>query len=240
MTVQAERAEVPSAICKAKRHTPLHSTWNAGCRCPGAVAAHEEWLKTHRKHVPAAVDADGRCIAERHDSIKAYLLAGCRCPGAVRLNEYRIKRQKDRDRAKKAAAYSRRYFQEIMRTKRLTGGRLEADPRREWRGGAMLVDRNNLRWLLQGFVDSPTRGELLAAICRLWDDRPYADVPWWSRPRRMTTSELANYLGTTHATLTRLHRLQGRLRDRRTERRLADAKWRAAYTAAGADRRLGR
>lgn len=239
MTIQAERTEERSATCKAKRHTPLHSSWNAGCRCPGAIAAHEEWLKTH-KQVSAAVDEDGRCIAPRHDSIKAYLMAGCRCPQAVRLNEYRVKRQKDRDRAKKAAAYSRQFYQEVMRTKRLTGGRLEADPRRDWRGGIMAVDRNNLRWLLQGFVDSPTRGERLAAVCRLWGDRPYAEVPWWSRPRRMLDSELAAHIGTTPTTLVRLHRLQGELRDRRTERRLADAKWRAAYTAAGADRRRNR
>lgn len=221
---------VPATGCKARRHTPSNDSWRNGCRCPEVVAVHRQWLLDHRGQRVAQVDQDGNCIARKHGGRKAYEEAGCRCPEAVAANE--------RHRVHLSRVYALQWEADELRIKAKTGGRLSYDPRRPWRGGRMAVDRNELFWLLRGMPMTPTRGERMAAAIRLDIERPWVPAAtWWEKPRRMRQSDLARHIGCTEATVRRLLADRIKLRGQRTQRRLADRRWKDAVAEAAAGRK---
>jgi hypothetical protein len=206
------------------------------------VQAHEEWKakggrRSYRRR-EAAVDAQGRCIAERHGTILAYI-DGCRCPESVQkftARQARYRQARDRERDLRLAHEA---FADGRRVKRLTGGRLQYDPRRPFRAGRWRVDGVMVRALAGGarVIGTPTHGDLLAAVARLEGWR-VPNGPLRSRPA--TARQIAERIGSTERTVLRLREQRRRLATDRTARRLADARWRAAYVAAGVDRRAGR
>lgn len=132
-----ERTEVEPE-CTAEKHGRSNHAWLKGCRCPGAVAAHERRKMQNRasnRRLPAQVDADGNCIAERHDSARAYR-RGCRCPESVAKYEQQLQRERVGD-----------------------------PPWEYWRGAGTRVYRWNLFLAVHGFCAEPlNRGELMAAV----------------------------------------------------------------------------
>lgn len=229
----------PTKQCTGDRHTPTNTSWRLGCRHPGAIAAHEKWLAEKKPHtvLPPAVDADGNCVAEKHNSRPAYL-AGCRCDPAFAAYEKWRLRKLDNNRNRRARAYSRQFEAEGRRVERITGGRLVADPRRQWRGGRMTVGRSALFWITRGmFLDEATTGERLVAMIRI-EGTLVPDTPWSSRP--INNMELGERIGLDDRQVYRLRGLRDRLRDQRTRRRLADVRWKAAVVAAAIERGRGR
>jgi hypothetical protein len=239
MTIQthARRAALPSGeTCRGNRHTGTNEAWRRGCRHPEAIAAHEEWKRTHSpdRMMPAAVDADGNCIADKHDSVRAYR-SGCRHPKAIELWERNCQRRDQAKRVRRDIEYAAEFYKEEQRVRRLTGGRYRLDPRREWRKGAMAVDRHNLFMLLHGFIDSPNSGERLAALCRM-QGRLVSDA-WFKKARPMFAAEIGDAIGVTEQTALRMARKRKELAGDRARRRLADVQWRAAVAAAAAGRK---
>lgn len=209
--------------------------WNKGCRHPGAIQAHEEWLAARRADREDAVNwPEGQCLARRHGTRYAADIYGCRCPEALRkVKEDRERRDAARNESR-ARAYATEYHRETQRVQRATGGRLSADPRREWRYGKAGVSSITVMMMLHGFPDNPTRGERMVAIIKL-DDRMVRDE-WTARMRPMLKSEIGARIGCTEATVRRLRAERERRRGERALRRLADAQWRAAHHARGAER----
>lgn len=94
----------------------------------------------------------------------------------------------------------------------------------------MAVDRNNLWMLIHGVVDSPTMGEKLAAAIRL--SSVLTSEAWYRKARPMSAAEIAERIGTSDATASRLmHENWPRLIAERHLRRLADVQWKAAIVA---------
>lgn len=235
MTVQVE-----IGTCTAKSHGASQNAWRHGCRHPEAIAAHRKWTADNKPFSlrPAAVGADGECLAPKHGSWQAYVY-GCRHPEAVRAWDRRLegKRAKDRMRRARTAEaleQARLYAGDRRRAEKLTGGRLNSDPRRPWRGGKMAVGKMALFWITRGmFIEEATMAELMVAAIRLESVR-VVDGPYLSRP--LTNLELGARLGADDRQIYRLRYLRARLRSERTQRRLADSKWRAAVVAAAIER----
>lgn len=202
--------------CAGSRHTPTRDSYRLGCRCPGAVGAHEKWradLKAARTAALERFRATGRCSARGHDSRRAYDELGCRCPQATELHRETIARKPKRDRSDKEHGY---------------------------RGAVnyrLPVDRINLLLLTAGLRDRPTLGEYLAADVRLSRFR-VPDGPFHGR--RLETKEIAERLGCTDRTVARARAERIRLRDNRHLRRLQDVHRKAAVVAAAIERGRGR
>lgn len=217
MTIEA------MATCPGSRHAATRDAYRHGCRHPEAIAAHDQWLNGHP------------CTADRHHSNVAWLL-GCRSDLACAAHQHAVDRKRGENQRRMAAERMRRdaarqlaYDQRDRRTYTKTGGRLTRDPRVPWRSGKMLVDRNNLRHLLHGFWDAPTVGEVLAAVAHT-ETRIVQDSAF--RSRRINNQEIADrlHLGDDRRVY-RTREMRRRLRDQRTERRLADVTWKAAVVA---------
>ena len=236
---QVDPRPAATEACAAERHGSSNEAWRKGCRCRDAMAAHDDWLRRRRMRnvdrlAPPAVDATGACLATQHDTVRAYQRNGCRCAAAVAAWK------QDRDRRALARRKGRnRELAELalldsMRVRRRTGGRLTADPRKPWRGGRMAVGRVNLWMLIHGFKDKPTMGERIAAVALL--SQTYAQVAWFETPRLMTSSDIAARLDIAEGTAYRLIKKRRELAEQRAQRRLADRRWKDAYTQASAGR----
>lgn len=216
--------------CKAAKHSDTNWAWDNGCRHPGAIEAHRKWLaegKGRMTKVPPAVDESGRCVAAKHGSRHAYIAAGCRHPEAIEKYEKYLKRRNCDAQNRRDADQAFVWMRDSARAKRMTGGRLEQDPRRPWRGGRMAVDRNNLRWMfLHGFA-SASQGEKMAALNRL-EGTMVAGDGWLEKPHRITATEIAQRLGVTLTGVKSLRARQIELATERTQRRLADRQWKVA------------
>jgi hypothetical protein len=201
----------PEGNCTNDRHGKSKGAWNRGCRCPGAIAAHDTDVGNRRTHKPAQVDADGNCIAVRHDSFAAYAMAGCRCPAAVaRRDEVRA--------AEKARRVARRLK--------------AAKPAGRFRGPHTRVDRYNLRLLLSGFVDQPTNGERMAAVAILSQRG--------GRTGLYNTTEIGQRIGVTAGGARQIQLRIEKLRELRPMRRLADVEWKAVRVARAQERKAHR
>lgn len=217
-------------VCRGKRHTGTHHAWAQGCRHPEAIAAHEEWKRRNRPYEmrEPAIDEHGNCVAPKHGTRPAYVL-GCRCRAAIRAHEQYLMRKENNRRARKGREYAKQFEAEWRRAQRATGGRLAADPRRAWRGGKMAVGRNSLFWVLRGLMtEEATMAEIMVAMIKL-ENRQVPDSPW--RPRTIQNMELCAFLGVDDRMTYRMRELRQRLRDQRTQRRLADVQWKAAFAA---------
>lgn len=227
--------------CKGVRHTRTNDAWKKRCRCPQAIEAHEEWKKAHRGRLtmaPPALDLAGRCAASKHDSRIAYITAGCRCPEATRRYEGGRKHNVASKRRVEASRRSNAdWLERSAWAKRMTGGRLDRDPRDRWRGPKFRVDPTNLFFALTGGRITLNQGEKLAAVLRVREVLMPAGPYRW---REITSQEIAGRIGITEREVSRVDVVQRRMREQRTERRAADAKWRAAIVAAAIDRRVGR
>lgn len=185
--------------CKAELHTPTNQSWRAGCRHPGAIAAHDRW-KTARAAVRESALArwrlTGECAAANHDTRYAYSEHGCRCDLAVKL-----------DRAWKARKPKvQRVRNEKMQTVQL------------------MVGHSSLMMLLAGVPDRPTMGEIMAADIRLQRVRvPNGPSRW----RSLTVIEIAGRLGVADRTINRMRKERLRLRSDRHLRRLAEVRAKA-------------
>lgn len=232
MTIQAMQ-------CTGKRHTGSNDAWRHGCRHPEAIAAHEKWLAERKPFSPrpAAVDERGRCVAPKHGTWQAHIV-GCRCATAVEAIRMRRERKRHDDRVRRRSAAELEYAREVAAERRAverrTGGRLLSDPRRPWRGGKMAVRRWSLFWVMRGvFLEEATMAELMVAAIRI-DGTPMVDGPYRSRP--INNLEIGERLGADDRQVYRLRQLRSRLRRQRTDRRLADSRWRAAIVAAAIER----
>lgn len=204
--------------CPGLWHGPTNNAWNnGGCRHPEAIAAHQAFLAERRNTARTPrwpSDPRPGCPVLHHDTRYAHKVYGCRCDAAVAARD-------------DANARTRQL--------RATGGGTPvhqgAPPRRNPRRKSvpifadpdMRVSRFNLLLLTSGFIDNPTRGEMMVATLRL------------SR-RGLTNTEIAARLGTYGADITRSTRLINELRALRTERRLADAQRRHLTKHADRDR----
>jgi hypothetical protein len=212
------------------------NAWSHGCRHPAAIRAHEGWMDRKRAlREEAATWPEGQCLARSHGTRYAAQVNGCRCPEALRAVQDEVDRRVAVGKAARARAYALEYDREIRRIQRATGGRLSADPRREWRYGKAGVSSITVMMMLHGFPDNPTRAERMVAIIKL-DGRMVRDEHT-AQMRPMFKSEIGARIGCTEATVRRLRAERERRRDERTLRRLADAQWRAAHHAHGAERR---
>jgi len=208
------------------------NAWQKGCRHPGAVRAHEEWKERKRAEREAAADwPEGQCLASSHGTLFAAEVNGCRCPEALRRMDEKRERHARRKRAARERSYALEYEREVRRIRRATGGRLSADPRREWRYGKAGVSSITLMMMLHGFPDNPTRAERMVAIIKL--DQQRVRDEHTARMRSMFKGEIAKRIGVTEATVRRLRAERERRRDERHLRRLADAQWRVAHHAHG-------
>jgi hypothetical protein len=218
------------------RCRPTQDGWSKGCRHPEAIRAHQEWLDARRAEREAAVDwPEGQCLARRHGTRYAADAYGCRCPEALLEVDRARARRVENKKAQRRREYALEYEHEERRVRRATGWRLSADPRREWRYGKAGVSSITVMMMLHGFPDSPTRAERMVAIIKL-DGRMVRDEHT-ARMRPMFKGEIAERIGCTEATVRRLRAERVRRRNERTLRRLADAQWRAAHHAHGAERR---
>jgi hypothetical protein len=218
------------------RCAPTQNAWSHGCRHPGAIEAHEGWKERKRAlRAEAAARPKGQCLARSHGSRYAAEVNGCHCPESLhKVQSERGRRNATRNDAR-ARAYATEYHREVQRIQRATGGRLTSDPRREWRYGKAGVSSITVMMLLHGFPDNPTRAERMVAIIKL-DGRMVRDENT-AKMRPMFKGEIGARIGCTEATVRRLRAERERRRDERTLRRLADAQWRAAHHAHGAERR---
>jgi hypothetical protein len=209
----AALARIP--VCTAARHAATEYAYSeGGCRCPGARTAHRAHLDRRRGRTrmqDPKVDEQGNCVAERHGPSEYAYRQGCRCPGSVAAYEAMRERDREIARAKHAEKAERE--------------QAAADPREHWRGPDMRVNRTNLVLLLSGFVDRPTRGERIAAVHRLA-----------RTGNRFGTGlndnvEIAARIGVSRETVRTLKAEIEGLRINRTQRRLADVRWRARRAA---------
>lgn len=229
----------PAAACTAARHAGSNEAWRQGCRCPEALAAHNDWLERHRARgsnrlATPAVGADGVCRSELHGTVTAYQRHGCRCPEAVKAWCDDKHRRSNAKRRKRNIELAEAAWREHMRARRMTGDRLSEDPRKPWRGGRMAINRISLWMLIHGYPDNPTMGERIAAVAML--SQTWASVAWYEAPRRMNGDEIARRIGVSEGTAYRLRKKCAELAAGRDRRRLADRKWKDAVAAAAAGR----
>jgi hypothetical protein len=221
----------PRAQC-----SPTQNAWADGCRHPGAIEAHERWKADKRAGRDAAANwPAGQCLARSHGTLWAAQVNGCRHPEALRLLQEERERRAALDKVKRDRQYSAKYWKQEQRVRRATGGRLSRDPRQDWRYGKAGVSSITVMMMLHGFPDAPTWAERMVAIIRLESQRVRDERT--SRMRPLFDSEIGERIGCTDATVVRMRRERKRRRDDRSLRRLADAQWRAAHHAHGAERR---
>lgn len=220
------------------RCAPTQGAWNNGCRHPGAIEAHRVWLEAKKaQRAAGATWPPGVCLAVSHNSLYAAQRNGCTCPQAVaKLNADRERKREYKRNLTRSRHYAIEFYRERDRVRRATGGRLDADPRREWRYGKAGVSSIAVMMMLHGFPDaSATRAERMVATIRLGRYRVRDEDTAQMRP--LLKSEIARRIGCTEATVRRLGEERERRREQRHLRRLADVQWRAAHHAQGEARR---
>lgn len=211
--------------CAGSRHGGTQEAYRHGCRHPLAIAAHERWQEERKAECPG-------CPSRIHHSGRAWK-SGCRSPLSVAAHEHTVGREREYDARRRAKDKERLGKRDAAH--RLTGGALQGDPRARWRSGRMAVDRNNLRQFLAGFPDSPTTGEVIAAIAKL-EGKLVPDSAYLSR--LITPSEIAAKLKLgSDRQVYRSWVTRKRLRDQRTLRRLADVQWKTALAPVAASRK---
>jgi hypothetical protein len=139
-----------TVTCDARTHGPTNYAWKNGCRHPGAIAAHDSVLNRYRAERTAKRAEGlrvGHCVAALHHTEQA-VSRGCICVSSKRV-------------AQKARRCELAALAKYGET-RLPGAMQRSYER--FRGPRMRVNRFNLMLLLSGFVDSPTRGEMVAAV----------------------------------------------------------------------------
>lgn len=221
------------------RCSDTNTAWREGCRHPGAIAAHKQWLERKRAEREAIVAADGECRAATHGTRSAYEKSGCRCDAAVTAKMAHDARAK---RAQRDREYQTEYVAEMERCKRKTGGRLDRDPRRPWRGGKMAVSEASVLLLTTGaHPGDATMAERLVALIRIEGKQVWATYGIEAKEaagyRPLLQSEIAQRTGMSETVQRHLRRKRADLRELRTERRLADSKWRVAVAAEAAGRK---
>jgi hypothetical protein len=203
----ASRLIPEDPACAARRHNPTHTSWVDGCRCPGAIAAHNRHLikraveRDQMRQMAATADTDG-CPAAIHGTIRARLV-GCTHPEAER------KYQDKQNRKSARLAMMRARERQDVRNRWL-----------QWHGPDMAVSSINLWMLVRGFRDSPTLAEQVAAVIILGQ-----------RGRdtgRLTTAEIAERIGVSSDQVLKLRSIRAQWRTDRTQRRLAEALYRAS------------
>lgn len=195
-----------AAPCTAERHADSQHAWRHGCRCPGAEAAHNAYQDGQRaarlaRHGRIIETPDPDCTANTHRASDYAWRKGCRCTDAKLAHRREVDRR--RERAAEARTPAAASAAELAAN----------DPRKPWRGPDMRVSWNNLLLLTGGFVDSPTTMERTVACLRLLG-------------RGMDKAAVAERLRICDDTVDKARARVVRLREERTERRLADARWR--------------
>lgn len=192
--------------CTAERHGSSWAWRMRGCRCPGAALEQTAFLiRRHNRDYPRS---NPECPALRHLTYKAYKIDGCRCPEAFASMTRHIGMWRTRS-CRKASLTKSYAF---------------------WRGERTRVNPISVLLLttvpasggrtLRGFWDEATRRERMLA------------VDWLSRvgnragTGRMEDVDIGARMGVSGPTVTRYRAEYRRLRERRTERRLADSQWR--------------
>lgn len=193
--------------CDAERHAATKYAYIHGCRCPGALAAHDQYRARRRRSDTAwrlsIRNPDPTCPAERHRRSEEGWQGGCRCTGAVAAHNKAV-----RGRGRRAAA-----------------GLAELTAERDrWRGPDSRVNRISLMFLIDGYPDTDAQGrtintpaEIMVAVMRLSHRRYQLDLKGIAARVGLATPTVYHYLGKP-----------ARLRGERALRRLADAQWRAA------------
>lgn len=188
--------------CPGRAHAPTQRAYrHYGCRCSGAVAAHETYQKERREAARQQrlnrPNADPDCPARMHPASMHGWRLGCRCPATV--YEYNRAQAKKHERALRKA-------ERAMTT--------AANEVKGWRV-QYRVSRNGLVLLREGFVDQPTPTErMLIAESRL--------------ALGEQVGEIGARIGVSGTCVAIYVSRRGRLRDTRTARRLAEARYRAA------------
>lgn len=192
--------------CTAERHGSSWAWRMRGCRCPGAALEQTAFLiRRHNREYPRSNPA---CPALRHLTYKAYGRDGCRCPEAFESMTKHIAALRARP-CRSANLASAHTF---------------------WRGPQTRVNPISVLMLttvppcgqrtLRGFWDEATRRERMLA------------VDWLSRvgnragTGRLEDIDIGARMGVSGPTVSRYRTEYRRLRERRTERRLADSRWR--------------
>ena len=193
--------------CTNDRHGRSQNAWRLGCRCPGALAAHERRLAYEREHraaIAAAVRAGQEgCPALRHAASENAWTLGCRCAGAVAAHE----RVKERNRINQAA---------------------RRDPREPWRGAHMQVSEITVQHVAAGLILPGKVNRIEAALAA----RRLVGTPHRDGTRLMQPLDAAQRLRVDLETIRRYGKMFGDLRKERTQRRLADVIWRERRRAA--------
>lgn len=196
--------------CRGREHGPHNTAWTKGCRCWDTLVAHEEW-KAHRRveriRALAVWRETGQCAAKRHTPTDNSYFGGCRCPATV-------------------AYFTERHGDELAL---LHAKHAQAPVENVWRDGRMKVSRTNLWLLVRGFVDEPTYGERLAAAIILSQRH--------GPNGRLDPDEIGKRIGVHAHTVPGYFKRARELRDQRTQRRLADARDKAARVARALARR---
>jgi len=200
--LKTEELEQRRIRCRGKWHADTDHAWRmGGCRCPGAVAAHEQarrHVRVSRADAVAHWKRTGECGASAHDTRSAFRKSGCRCPLARKLEEQcRESRTKDH-----------RVNLEHSKPRRPVVGRFNM----------LMLDAG------YGFVDPPTLGEILVGDIHL-SRISVVDGPWLTR--KLTILEIAERLGTTDRMVYRVRRTRSQLRAERHLRRLGDVRAKA-------------
>lgn len=195
--------------CTAHRHNPTEDSWAKGCRCPGAVRAHEVKMAARRIEKAnlrklAATAAEFGCTSRAHGTLRMYF-DGCRHPEARQKYE-------DRQRRRAEARGARRRREQKRSLERWL----------VWRGPERRVSRINLWMLVRGFVDSPTRAEMLAATIIL--SRRLVPNPDLGA---VTKADIGRRLGVDGGEITRLWAERALAAKNRAQRRLADVRYKA-------------
>ena len=212
MTTMAERwgpavytAAGTRPDCPATRHGASQHAWRRfRCRCPEAVAAHEAYLRRDNEIRWARKNGKpvGDCSSKTHrPTVKNYRDGGCRCPATVATWQ----RERGRQNAR-AEAERQRHEATIQRA---------ADEWANWRR----VSTITVDLMVAGFPENPTRAERMVAV--MWMLR----LGYWDGP------DIATRLHIEETEVDTARADPGRLRRRRTERRLAEVKAKALRNA---------
>lgn len=220
-----------------------NTAWQNGCRHPGAVEVHRKWVAEKRlqRNIARSAPAEGGCQAATHGTRYAAEVNGCWCPKAIEAKKRHDERQ---HLATSYRDYATNYALEADAAKRRTGGRLNRDPRRPWRGGNMAVSGITLALMLEGVLpsDGATARERLVADIKLDSRMVWDRGELWTKEvarwRKLTDTERANIMNCTVTAIKHArNKLRPRLRAERTLRRLADSRWRIAVAEEAAGRK---
>lgn len=204
-------------ICTTSTHWTTHS-YSKGCR--GPVACAEQKTENDRRTavrreyrvggVASAsqytiVSPSPECAAPVHKATNQAWHDGCRCEGAEVAHERALETQR-----------------RAMRRSRYGG-----DPREKWIAPAMRVGRSDLWMLLHGVPATDrlgrginTRAEQMVAVIHMRKRVHRSGFGW-------TEHDIAAALAVHPQRLNHLKAMPAKLREQRTQRRLAWATWRA-------------